>query len=38
MAEIFNNFDRQTETRFLTALEEDNRESAERHQDFDVHV
>ncbi|KAB2880901.1 MAG: flagellar motor switch protein FliG [Pseudorhodoplanes sp.] len=30
MAEIFNNFDRQTETRFLTALEESNRESAER--------
>jgi flagellar motor switch protein FliG len=30
MAEIFNYFDRQTETRFLTALEEDNRESAER--------
>src|ERR1700689_1125635 len=30
MAEIFNNFDRQTETRFLTALEEDNSESAER--------
>src|ERR1700689_4151575 len=30
MAEIFNNFDRQTETRFLTALEEDNRERAER--------
>ena len=30
MAEIFNNFDRQTETRFMTALEEDNRESAER--------
>jgi len=30
MAEIFNNFDRQTETRFLTALEEGNRESAER--------
>ena len=30
MAEIFNNFDRQTETRFLTALEEENRESAER--------
>ena len=30
MADIFNNFDRQTETRFLTALEEDNRESAER--------
>src|SRR5690242_11084854 len=30
MAEIFNNFDRQTETRFLTALEEANRESAER--------
>ncbi len=30
MAEIFNNFDRQSETRFITALEEDNRESAER--------
>src|SRR6476620_8688651 len=30
MAEIFNNFDRQTETRFMTALEEDNREAAER--------
>ena len=30
MAEIFNSFDRQTETRFLTALEEQNRESAER--------
>src|SRR5215468_3794809 len=30
MAEIFNNFDRHTETRFITALEEDNRESAER--------
>ena len=30
MAEIFNNFDRQTETRFITALEERNRESAER--------
>jgi flagellar motor switch protein FliG len=30
MAEIFNNFDRQTETRFMTSLEEDNRESAER--------
>jgi flagellar motor switch protein FliG len=30
MAEIFNAFDRQTETRFMTALEEDNRESAER--------
>jgi flagellar motor switch protein FliG len=30
MAEIFNNFDRQTETRFITALEDDNRESAER--------
>jgi flagellar motor switch protein FliG len=30
MAEIFNNFDRQTETRFLTALEEQNREAAER--------
>jgi flagellar motor switch protein FliG len=30
MAEIFNSFDRQTETRFLTALEGQNRESAER--------
>jgi flagellar motor switch protein FliG len=30
MADIFNNFDRQTETRFMTALEEDNRDSAER--------
>jgi flagellar motor switch protein FliG len=30
MAEIFNNFDRQTETRFITTLEEQNRESAER--------
>jgi flagellar motor switch protein FliG len=30
MAEIFNNFDRQTETRFLAALEESHRESAER--------
>jgi flagellar motor switch protein FliG len=30
MAEIFNNFDRQTENRFLTALEERNRESSER--------
>jgi flagellar motor switch protein FliG len=30
MAEIFNNLDRNTEARFLTALEERNRESAER--------
>ncbi|MBU6371946.1 MAG: flagellar motor switch protein FliG [Alphaproteobacteria bacterium] len=30
MAEIFNNFDRQTEGRFLGALEEKNRESADR--------
>ena len=30
MAEIFNNFDRQTENRFLTSLEERNRDSAER--------
>lgn len=30
MAEIFNNFDRQTENRFLTALEERSRESSER--------
>ena len=30
MAEIFNNLDRNTETRFMTALEERNRESAEK--------
>lgn len=30
MAEIFNAFDRQTETRFISALEERNRDSAER--------
>lgn len=30
MAGIFNNFDRQTEARFLTALEEENRDSSER--------
>jgi len=30
MAEIFNNFDRGTETRFLSALEADNRDAAER--------
>ncbi len=30
MAEIFNAFDRQTESRFLTALEEEARDSAER--------
>ena len=30
MADIFNNLDRQSETRFITALEERNRESAER--------
>src|SRR5205809_1646830 len=30
MAEIFNNFDRQTETRFITSLEEEDREAAER--------
>ncbi|MAB00655.1 MAG: flagellar motor switch protein FliG [Stappia sp.] len=30
MADIFNNFDRQTEARFLAALEEENRDSAER--------
>ena len=30
MADIFNNFDRQTETRFLSALEDENRESAEK--------
>lgn len=30
MAEIFNGFDRQTESRFLTALEEEDRETADR--------
>src|SRR3977135_2165394 len=30
MAEIFNNFARQPEARFITSLEEDNREAAER--------
>ncbi len=30
MAEIFNNFDRQTENRFLAALEERNRDASER--------
>lgn len=30
MAEIFNNFDRQTENRFLASLEERNREASER--------
>jgi flagellar motor switch protein FliG len=30
MAEIFNSFDRQTETRFLTSLDERSRESAQR--------
>ena len=30
MAEIFNSFDRQTEARFMTSLEEGNRDSAER--------
>ena len=38
MAEIFNNFDRQTETRFITALEEDHREFRRAHQGADVHV
>lgn len=30
IAEIFNNFDRQTESRFMTALEERNRDASER--------
>src|SRR5207302_1157836 len=38
MAEIFNNFDRQTETRFITSLEEENRESAERIKALMRHV
>src|SRR5665213_1372319 len=32
MAEIFNNFDRSTETRFMSALEEENGDAAERMQ------
>ncbi len=32
MAEIFNNFDRQAETRFIAALEERNRECGRAHQ------
>ena len=39
MAEIFNNFDRQTEARFITALEESsNREFGERIKAPDVHL
>ena len=38
MAEIFNNFDRQTETRFITSLEEENREVRRTHQGADVHL
>jgi flagellar motor switch protein FliG len=34
MAEIFNAFDRQTEARFMTALEDQNRDSAERIKDL----
>jgi len=30
MADIFNSFDRQTEARFMTSLEEDNRDAADR--------
>ena len=38
MADIFNNLDRQAETRFLAALEERNREAAETDQVADVHL
>ena len=38
MAEIFNNLDRQPETRFLAALEERNRESGRADQVADVHL
>ena len=38
MAEIFNNFDRQTESRFIAALEERNRDSRRAHQGADVHL
>ncbi|MCB1518378.1 MAG: flagellar motor switch protein FliG [Hyphomicrobiaceae bacterium] len=34
MADIFNSFDRQTETRFMTSLEEKNREAADRIKDL----
>ena len=38
MAEIFNNLDRQSETRILAALEERNRDAAERIRGADVHL
>ena len=38
MAEIFNNLDRQTETRFIAALEERNREVGRADQVADVHL
>ena len=38
MADIFNNLDRQSETRFIAALEERNREVGRAHQGADVHL
>ena len=38
MAEIFNNLDRASESRFVAALEQRNRESADKHQGADVHL
>ncbi len=38
MADIFNNLDRQSETRFIAALEERNREVGGTHQGADVHL
>ena len=38
MADIFNNLDRQSETRFIAALEERNREIGRAHQGADVHL
>ena len=38
MADIFNNFDRQTESRFIAALEERNRDARRAHQGADVHL
>ena len=38
MADIFNNFDRQTEARFIAALEERNRECGRAHPRADVRV
>ena len=38
MADIFNNLDRQSESRFIASLEERNREVGRAHQGIDVHL